>query len=151
MSGKRIVYKDTMPEEKDIPEVPEPEFLRDPVPEEEAAVHEEEAALPEEDFEARTEERRRQTRAKQVRKKRLTVLAMVLVFAFLATMCGKDIIRLKAENRALKKQQIALQKERDELKAELESTSEQEYIRDQARKQLRLLNPGELLFMFEDE
>ena len=76
---------------------------------------------------------------------------MVVVFALLATMCGKDIVRLKAENVALKRQQAALKKERDELKAELENTSEQEYIRDQARKQLRLLNPGEILFIFDEE
>ena len=79
------------------------------------------------------------------------MLAMVLVFAFLATMCGKDIVRLKAENVALKRQQVALQKERDELKAELENTGDQEYIRDQARRQLRLLNPGELLFIWDED
>lgn len=103
-----------------------------------------------EELNVRIEERRRRTRAKQTRKKSLTILLMVLAFALLATMCGKDIVRLKAENVALKRQQAALKKERDELKAELENTSEQEYIRDQARKQLRLLNPGELLFVWDE-
>lgn len=105
----------------------------------------------EEDLAARIDERRRYRQARQTRNKRIMIVLLVLAFALLATMCGKDIVRLKAENRALKKQQIALQKERDELKAELENTSEQEYIRDQARRQLRLLNPGELLFIFDDE
>ena len=104
-----------------------------------------------EELDAKIGERRSRIKAKQTRKKRLTVLAFVLAFAFLATMCGKDIVRLKAENVALKRQQVALQKERDELKAELESTSEQEYIRDQARRQLRLLNPGELLFIWDED
>ena len=107
--------------------------------------------LSQEELDAKIKERRRRHRANQARKKRLTVLIMVLAFALLATMCGKDIVRLKAENVALKRQQAALKKERDELKAELESTSEQEYIRDQARKQLRLLNPGELLFVWDDQ
>ena len=66
-------------------------------------------------------------------------------------MCGKDIVRLKAENRALKKQQVALEKQRDELQEELKNTNNQEYIREQAKKQLRLLNPGEILFTFEEE
>lgn len=110
-----------------------------------------EFAYSEEDLAARIDERRRFRQARQTRNKKVTILLLVIAFALLATMCGKDIVRLKAENRALKKQQIALQKERDELKAELENTSEQEYIRDQARRQLRLLNPGELLFIFEDE
>lgn len=148
MSGERKVYKYTGPEETEkLPQ--EPDTAEDGEPEEDPELAEDEAA--EEDYEVRVSERRKRIRKKQTRKKRLTVLVMVLSFAFLATMCGKDIVRLKAENRALRKQQAALQKERDELKAELESTSEQEYIRDQARKQLRLLNPGELLFIFEDE
>lgn len=106
--------------------------------------------LSQEELDARTEARRSHTRAKRIRKKRLTIFIMVVAFALLATMCGKDIVRLKAENVALKRQQAALKKERDELKAELENTSEQEYIRDQARKQLRLLNPGELLFVWDE-
>ena len=46
--------------------------------------------------------------------------------------------------------EAALEKQRDELKEELKNTGESEYIREQARKQLRLLNPGEILFTFED-
>ena len=132
------------PEEPADPEGSVPEFFgdRDAAEPGESLSHEE--------LSGKIEERRRKFRAKQTRKKRLTILLMVVVFALLATMCGKDIVRLKAENVALKRQQAALKKERDELKAELENTSEQEYIRDQARKQLRLLNPGELLFVWDE-
>ena len=95
---------------------------------------------------------RKRLREKRRRRKRLvTLLVFIIAFALLASMCGKDIVRLKAENRALKKQQAALEKQRDELKEELKNTGKQEYIRDQARKQLRLLNPGEILFTFEDD
>ena len=103
-----------------------------------------------EELSGRIEERRSRVRAKKTRKKWVTILIMVAAFALLATMCGKDIVRLKAENVALKRQQAELKKERDELKAELESAGEQEYIRDQARRQLRLLNPGELLFVWDE-
>ena len=142
-----------MPENKErkvikYGETPEPsETHEEP---EEREVHEEPKRISHEELSGRIEERRSSIRTKQIRKKRLTILLMVVVFALLATMCGKDIVRLKAENVALKRQQVALKKERDELKAELESTSEQEYIRDQARKQLRLLNPGELLFVWDE-
>ena len=128
----------------DEPDVPD-YFVEQEAPEGEPA-----EKLSQEEIDARLEARRRSRKAKQTRKKRITILLMVLVFALLATMCGKDIVRLKAENVALKRQQAALKKERDDLKAELESTSEQEYIRDQARKQLRLLNPGELLFIWDE-
>lgn len=99
----------------------------------------------------RIEERRRRLAQQRKRKKMMTILGLALAFVLLATMCGRDIVRLKAENRALKKQQIALEKERDALKEELKNTGKQEYIRDQARRQLRLLNPGEILFTFEDD
>lgn len=108
-----------------------------------------------EDIEAalnqRQEERRSKVAASQRRKKRRTFAVLLVAFVLMATMCGRDIIRLKAENAELKKQQVALEKQRDELKEELKNTGESEYIREQARKQLRLLNPGEILFTFEDD
>lgn len=107
--------------------------------------------LSDEEIAGKIDERRRQRQAKRKRNKRLSVLVMVLIFAMLATMCGRDIVRLQAENRALKKQQAALEKQRDELKEELKNTGNREYIREQARRQLRLLNPGEILFTFDDE
>ena len=100
---------------------------------------------------ARMDERRRRVAKGRRRRKRTTVLLIVLAFALLATMCGRDIVRLKAENRQLKKQHAALEKQRDELREELKKTGNQEYIREQARRQLRLLNPGEILFTFDDE
>jgi len=99
----------------------------------------------------RIEQRRRLNSIRRRRRKALTLIAVIIIFALLATMCGKDIVRLKAENRALRKQQVALEKQRDELQEELKKTNNQEYIREQAKKQLRLLNPGEILFTFEDE
>lgn len=104
-----------------------------------------------EEMQKRIEERRKASLAKRRRKRALSVLAAIGVFVLLVTLFGRDIVRLKAENRALRKQQIALEKQRDELKEELKNANDQEYIREQARKQLRLLNPGEILFTFEDE
>ena len=104
-----------------------------------------------EEMQQRVDARRKAAAAKRVKKRVLSVLAFVAVFFLLVTMFGRDIVRLKAENRALKKQQIALEKQRDELKEELKNVDNQEYIREQARKQLKLLNPGEILFTFEDD
>ena len=104
-----------------------------------------------EELRQRIEERRRQNAVRTRRRKLLTLIGGVVVFAMLATMCGKDIVRLKAENRALRRQQIALEQQRDELQKELKNANNQEYIREQAKKQLRLLNPGEILFTFEEE
>ena len=104
-----------------------------------------------EELRQRIEQRRKANAIRLRRRRVLTLVATVIIFAMLGTMCGKDIVRLKAENRALKKQQVALEKQRDELKEELKNTSNQDYIREQAKKQLRLLNPGEILFTFDEE
>lgn len=109
-----------------------------------------EIRLSDEELALRMEQRYRERAAVQRRKKAIMVIVFIVVFALLATMCGKDIVRLKAQNIALKKQQAELEKKRDELKEELENVDDPEYIREQARKQLRLLNPGEILFTFDD-
>ena len=99
----------------------------------------------------RIEERRRLNSVRRRRKKVLTLFAVIIAFVFLGTMCGRDIVRLKSENRALKKQQVALEHQRDALQEELRNANNQEYIKEQAKKQLRLLNPGEILLTFDEE
>ena len=104
-----------------------------------------------EEMQKRVEERRRKSTSRRIRRKALTLILVIATFSVLATMCGKDIVRLKAENRALKKQQVALEQQREELQEELRNANNQEYIREQAKKQLNLLNPGEILFTFDEE
>ena len=104
-----------------------------------------------EELQKRIEERRRQSAIRARKRKMITLIVIIVVFTMLGTMCGKDIVRLKAENRALRRQQIALEEQRDELQKELKNANNQEYIREQAKKQLRLLNPGEILFTFDEE
>ena len=99
---------------------------------------------------ARIEQRKSANRRNQVRKKRRRVVMLVLIFALLLTMCSREIVRLKAENRALKKQHAQLEQERDRLTKELGRVGNKDYIKEQARKQLRLLDPGEKMFIFED-
>lgn len=103
------------------------------------------------DFEKRVRKRKARVARRKVRRKIFLVVLIIALFASLATMCGRDIIRLKAENRALRNRQKELEEERDKLRQEVESAGDREYVQDQARKQLRLLNPGELLFTFEEE
>ena len=62
----------------------------------------------------------------------------------------EDAEKIYAPAGRLKKEEL-VELSRDELKEELKNTGESEYIREQARKQLRLLNPGEILFTFEDD
>ncbi len=119
----------------------------DPVipPEEMENLSEEDRELAE-----RIEKRKSINRKSRIRRKRRTVTVLVLVFALLLTMCSREIVRLKAENRALKKQHAQLEEERDRLTKELGKVGDKDYIKEQARKQLKLLDPGEKMFIFED-
>lgn len=99
---------------------------------------------------ARIEQRKSLNRRNVTRKKRIRLVGLILVFAVLLTMCSREIVRLKAENRALKKQHAQLEEERDRLTKELGRVGDRDYIKEQARKQLRLLDPGEKMFVFED-
>ena len=104
-----------------------------------------------EELKARRAQRMKQRRRQQRLKKSLLLIGMIVLFAVLFTMCGREIVRLKAENYELRKEQQELTAERDRLARELENVNDKEYIKDQARKQLRLLDPGEIMFVFEDE
>lgn len=84
---------------------------------------------------------------KKHRKLIAAVAIMVLVFGVLY---GGNIVKLKIQNAKLKKQQEALLKERDEVKKKLEKVNSKDFIKEEARRQLRLLNPGEIMFLFEE-
>ena len=121
------------PEEPE--DAPEPEYVPDPE---------------DDQLTARIEARMKRSRKARNRRKRRTVLLLIIIFAVLLTMGGREIVRLKAENLNLRHQHAQLEEERDRLKKELENVGNKEYVKDQARKQLRLLDPGEILFIFDE-
>ena len=105
----------------------------------------------EDDFEARVRARKAKIRRKKTARKFFFVVLIIAAFATIASMCGREIIKLKAENIELKQEQDELEKERDALKHEVENSDSREFIQEQIKKQMGLLNPGELLFTFDEE
>ena len=78
----------------------------------------------------------------------------LFVFMLLATMVGfsvHDIVKLKMEERQLKNEQAELLKQKKDLKEELKKINEPDYIEQQARKQLRMILPGEILYILPTE
>ena len=61
------------------------------------------------------------------------------------------IISLKMEESKLQQEQEQLKEERDALKQEAEDVKSPEYIEKQARDQLHLVLPGEILYMLPEE
>ena len=80
-------------------------------PEPEPVIHPED-----QQFAALSEERRLRMRKQKIRRKRRTIFIAVLIFGVLLTMCGREIVRLKAENLELKRQHAQLEAERDRLR-----------------------------------
>jgi len=109
----------------------------------------------------REEERRevevRQTGEKQPAKKvringgRMALTIIVAVLMLVLLMSVKGIFTLRAEQKDLKAQNEALLLEKEALKDELENVSDKEYIEEQARIQLKLIKPGEILYILDDE
>ena len=84
-----------------------------------------------------------------VRQKKILAIVVAILLVFIVVY-GRPIIKLRAENRALKKQNETLQEERSATAKELKNVHSKDYIEEQARKQLRLLNKDEKIFIFDD-
>ena len=61
------------------------------------------------------------------------------------------IIDLKMEEHQLLAQHEALLQEKEKLKEQLSNVNNPEFIEQEARKQLKLIMPGETLYILKDE
>lgn len=81
-------------------------------------------------------------------------LMVALIIAVLLAMVGFsmfNVISLKKEQRDVKRQQQELMEEKKALEQELKNIDDPINLEEQARDQLRLVKPGENLYMFPDE
>ena len=77
----------------------------------------------------------------------LTGVIVVLLVVFLLSV--KNIIDLRQEQDQLKETNTVLQEQRAELETELKSVGEDSYIEEQARTQLNMVKPGEILYVLD--
>lgn len=93
---------------------------------------------------------KRAIRRSKTRRKIITgiTIAIIVLLVFLLVF---NIISLKKEQYDTKKEQQALKQQKAELQKELENAETPENIEAQARQQLRLIKPGEVLYMFPSE
>ena len=88
------------------------------------------------------------------KKKKLNVgrLVLSLIVLFLLIGCAfsiKNIVTLHIEKSHLEKTQKELEQKKDDLTAELKNVNELDYIEEQARKQLKMIKPGEVLYVLD--
>ena len=79
------------------------------------------------------------------------VLVIVILVGITVAASIKNIISLELEHSKLKKENSQLKAQKKQLELELKNVNSKEYIEEQARKQLRLVNPDEILFVFPDD
>lgn len=84
------------------------------------------------------------------KQKRWIAIIAILFLLFMATY-GRKIIKLQIENSKLREQQEELNTEKNKLSKELKNIHSEDYVKDQARKRLRLLDEDEKIFFFRGE
>ena len=77
----------------------------------------------------------------------IIVVALVVTIGFVI----KNIISLHMEKNRLEQQEQELLNTREELNAELKNVDDLEYIEEQARKLLKMIKPGEVLYVVDGD
>ncbi|MDO4544625.1 MAG: septum formation initiator family protein [Bacillota bacterium] len=84
-------------------------------------------------------------------RRRLMVLLIALGIIAVIALSVINVISLKREEISVLKQQEELKEEKKELEKELSNINDPENLEEEARNQLRLIKPGEVLYMFPEE
>ena len=95
--------------------------------------------------------KRRRRKKRQDLKIRLIRLAIVFVIVLMLGLSVRNVIVLRQEQRDLEKANAELAAKKIELQQELKNVNNKNYIEEQARQQLKLIKPGETLFVLGDE
>ena len=103
----------------------------------------------------RQEERRNSRKGKALRRqqnRRRLIIALVIVAlaALLAVSVGR-IVMLKHEQVETQKQKAQLEQEIQEMQTELEQITNDENVEEQARSKLKLIKPGETVYIPDED
>lgn len=97
------------------------------------------------------QERRKTHKKIRINRGRMAMTVIVIFLIAVLGMSVKNIFVLQAEKRALTAEKEALLLEKESLQDELKNVSDTEYIEEQARIQLKLIKPGEILYILEND
>lgn len=99
----------------------------------------------------KSREQRRKKKKMHLNMSRLLFRVVIVVLVCVTALSIRKIVLLKIEQSELKEQQKALKDKRTKLKNELKNIDDKNYIEEQARKQLNMVKPGEILYMIEKD
>jgi len=100
---------------------------------------------------ANIENPKKKRKKKRLWRRTLIYMGINCIIVLFAGLSVYKIIDLKLEENRLEGQKQELIKEQKKLKEELKNVNDPEYIEQQARKQLKLIMPGETLYVLPDE
>lgn len=81
----------------------------------------------------------------------MAVFAIVVILAVFVGMSVKNVLELSLEQHQLKKENASLKEKKAALEKEFENINDKDYIEEQARKQLNMVKPGEIVYVIEGE
>lgn len=99
----------------------------------------------------KSREQRRKKKKMHLNMSRLLFRVVIVVLVCVTVLSIRKIVLLRIEQSELKEQQKALKEKRAKLKNEFKNIDDKNYIEEQARKQLNMVKPGEILYMIEKE
>lgn len=94
------------------------------------------------------------TKKRRLRKGARNFLVYLLIGGAVLLLAGFSafrILELKLEERTLLAQQAELEHQKEKLTEQLAHVNDPEFIEQEARKQLKLIMPGETLYILQDE
>ena len=94
---------------------------------------------------------RKKKRKKASRTKKFLIVVMILVVLIFSGGAIAQVVSLNMELRDAKAEQERRLEEKEMLENDLERINDPEYIEEQARKRLRMIRQGEILYVFPDE
>lgn len=96
-------------------------------------------------------EERHKKRIQRINHIRMTVFFVVIILAVVVGMSVKNVLELSYEQHQLKMENASLKEKKAALEREFENINDKNYIEEQARKQLNMVKPGEIVYIIEEE
>ncbi|NLD11168.1 MAG: hypothetical protein GX671_05400 [Clostridiales bacterium] len=95
----------------------------------------------------------RQKRRKKFRVNKLRLVLVAVIIALIVAMglSIKNVMDLRQEQAQLKQTNVSLKDRKAQLETELKNVNNLNYIEEQARIQLKLIKPGEVLYVLDDD
>lgn len=96
-------------------------------------------------------EERHKKRIQRINHIRMAVFFVVIILAVVVGMSVKNVLELSYEQHQLKMENASLKEKKAALEREFENINDKNYIEEQARKQLNMVKPGEIVYIIEEE